>query len=38
MTELPPGKERLDKLSELVGQLPLSVMIIMRYLFAFLKK
>lgn len=34
---LPTGKERIDKLSALIGELPVSVMIIMRYLFAFLK-
>ncbi|XP_072181747.1 SLIT-ROBO Rho GTPase-activating protein 3-like [Diadema setosum] len=35
---LPPGRERIDQLRDMVSQLPTSVMILMRYLFAFLKK
>nr|XP_054749801.1 SLIT-ROBO Rho GTPase-activating protein 1-like [Lytechinus pictus] len=36
--KLPPGKERIDMLAELISKVPVSVMVIMRYLFAFLKK
>lgn len=35
--KLPCGKERIDMLAELISKVPVPVMVIMRYLFAFLK-